>query len=349
MNNTVFVTGGAGFIGANLCHYLIENEDCNVICVDLLTYAGNRQSLKDLESNWRFNFVQCDISDMDKIAELFDLYKPKYVMHLAAESHVDRSIQGAMPFIQTNIVGTFSLLQTALNYWDNLSASDKNSFRLLHVSTDEVYGTLGDEGLFSETTPYDPSSPYSASKAASDHLARAWFHTYGLPVVVSNCSNNYGPYQYPEKLIPRMITNALEHQSLPIYGEGLNVRDWLHVTDHCSALWLSITKGRIGESYNIGGHNEMTNVGVVNTLCELLEQREIKAPQGGFKSLITYVEDRKGHDLRYAINADKIETELGWKAKYNFQTGLNETVQWYLDNEWWWRPLRSESEEIYNK
>ncbi|MEP4476038.1 MAG: dTDP-glucose 4,6-dehydratase, partial [Lentilitoribacter sp.] len=265
-----------------------------------------------------------------------------------AESHVDRSISGAAPFIETNIVGTFSLLQSTLSYWEKLAEADKKEFRFLHVSTDEVYGALGDEGLFTEKTPYSPNSPYSASKAASDHLANAWFHTYGLPVIISNCSNNYGPYQFPEKLIPLMITTALNHGDLPVYGTGLNVRDWLHVQDHCSALWLILTEGRLGEKYNVGGENERTNLEVVNTICDLMGNEELPAPEGGFQSLITFVGDRKGHDFRYAIDATKLTNELGWKPQYNFDTGMEATIKWYLDNKDWWRPLKDKLENSSN-
>lgn len=348
MNNTLLVTGGAGFIGSNLCSYLIENTDCKIVCVDSLTYAGSRTSVASLEQNARFVFKQVDIADSEEIANIFDTYKPRYVMHLAAESHVDRSISGAAPFIETNIVGTFSLLQSTLGYWEKLTENDKKDFRFLHVSTDEVYGALGDEGLFTEETPYSPNSPYSASKAASDHLANAWFHTYGLPVIISNCSNNYGPYQFPEKLIPLMITTALSHGDLPVYGTGLNVRDWLHVQDHCSALWLILTKGRLGEKYNVGGENERTNLEVVNTICDLMSNEQLPAPEDGFKSLITFVGDRKGHDFRYAIDAAKLTNELGWKPKYNFDTGMEATIKWYLDNKDWWRPLKLKLETNSN-
>lgn len=347
MSNTVLVTGGAGFIGSALCRYLIKETDARVICLDLLTYAGDLRSLKDVESDSRFSFVKADIADVTVVDALLTEYKPDVVMHLAAESHVDRSISGAAPFIKTNIVGTFQLLETVRGYWSALPEQEKRQFRFLHVSTDEVYGTLGDEGFFEETTPYSPNSPYSASKAASDHLANAWHHTYGLPVIISNCSNNYGPYQFPEKLIPRMITTALEHRALPIYGRGDNVRDWLHVEDHAAALWLVIKKGRLGEKYNIGGRNERRNVDVVRAICTALDNFGPKAPQGGYENLITYVTDRLGHDHRYAIDASKIETELGWKAKYNFDTGLAATIEWYLANEWWWRPHQNAAEALY--
>jgi dTDP-glucose 4,6-dehydratase len=347
MSKTVLVTGGAGFIGSAVCRYLVQNTDARVICLDLLTYAGDRRSLRDIEDSDRFSFVKADIGDIDAIRQILSQEKPDIIMHLAAESHVDRSISGAAPFIETNIVGTFRLLECARTYWLGLSDTKKEDFRFLHVSTDEVYGTLGEDGLFSETTPYSPNSPYSASKAASDHLANAWYHTYGLPVVISNCSNNYGPYQFPEKLIPRMITTALEHGALPVYGKGHNVRDWLHVDDHAAALWLVATKGRLGEKYNIGGRNERRNIEVVETICGILDRVGPKSPQGGYASLITYVTDRLGHDHRYAIDASKIEMELGWSARYNFDTGLAATIEWYLANEWWWRPHKDSAEAIY--
>ena len=348
MSKTVLVTGAAGFIGSALCRFLIKETDARVIGLDLLTYAGDLRSLSEVENDPRFSFLKADIGDVKAVDALLAQRQPDFVMHLAAESHVDRSISGAAPFIETNIVGTFLLLESVRGYWSALPEHKKEQFRFLHVSTDEVYGTLGEDGLFQETTPYSPNSPYSASKAASDHLANAWFHTYGLPVVISNCSNNYGPYQFPEKLIPRMITTALEHGSLPIYGKGDNVRDWLHVDDHAAALWLVVNNGRLGEKYNIGGRNERRNVDVVRTICTALDKFAPKAPQGGYESLITYVTDRLGHDHRYAIDASKIEVELGWKAQYNFDTGLAATIEWYLANEWWWRPHKDAAEALYN-
>lgn len=347
MSKTVLVTGGAGFIGSAVCRYLVRHKDVHVICLDLLTYAGDRRSLRDVEDNERFSFIKADIGDVDTISRLLAEKTPDVIMHLAAESHVDRSISGAAPFIETNIVGTFRLLECVRAYWSALQAEKKKAFRFLHVSTDEVYGTLGDEGLFSEDSPYSPNSPYSASKAASDHLANAWYHTYGLPVVISNCSNNYGPYQFPEKLIPRIITTAMEHGALPVYGKGQNVRDWLHVDDHAAALWLVATKGRMGEKYNIGGRNERRNLEVVETICDILGRIGPAAPSNNYKSLITYVTDRLGHDHRYAIDASKIESELGWSAVYNFDTGLSATIEWYLANEWWWRPHKDAAEAIY--
>ncbi|ANL27377.1 dTDP-glucose-4,6-dehydratase 2 [Rhizobium phaseoli] len=339
----ILVTGGAGFIGSALVRHLVSEIGAEVLNVDALTYAGNRASLKSVESAPNYQFLHADICDRARMQEAFASFRPDIVMHLAAESHVDRSISGAADFIQTNIVGTFSLLDAARHYWDGLDARGKSAFRFLHVSTDEVYGSLGDQGLFEETTPYDPSSPYSASKAASDHLAIAWHRTYGLPVVVSNCSNNYGPFHFPEKLIPLMILNALEGKPLPVYGNGANVRDWLYVEDHARALYSIASTGRPGEKYNVGGRNERRNIDVVHRICAILDGvHSDKAPHA---RLITNVTDRPGHDARYAIDASKLESELGWKAQETFETGIEKTVHWYLDNEWWWRPLR---ENVYS-
>ncbi|ANL46238.1 dTDP-glucose-4,6-dehydratase 2 [Rhizobium phaseoli] len=339
----ILVTGGAGFIGSALVRHLVSEIGAEVLNVDALTYAGNRASLKSVESASNYQFLHADICDRARMQEAFASFGPDIVMHLAAESHVDRSISGAADFIQTNIVGTFSLLDAARHYWDGLDARGKSAFRFLHVSTDEVYGSLGDQGLFKETTPYDPSSPYSASKAASDHLAIAWHRTYGLPVVVSNCSNNYGPFHFPEKLIPLMILNALEGKPLPVYGNGANVRDWLYVEDHARALFTIASRGRPGEKYNVGGRNERRNIDVVHRICAILDGvHSDKAPHA---RLITNVTDRPGHDARYAIDASKLESELGWKAQDTFETGIDKTVHWYLDNEWWWRPLR---ENVYS-
>ncbi|MGO7209833.1 dTDP-glucose 4,6-dehydratase [Rhizobium ruizarguesonis] len=339
----ILVTGGAGFIGSALVRHLVSEIGAEVLNVDTLTYAGNLASLKSVEAAPNYQFLRADICDRAGMQEAFTSFRPDIVMHLAAESHVDRSISGADDFIQTNIVGTFSLLDAARHYWDGLDARRKSAFRFLHVSTDEVYGSLGDEGLFEETTPYDPSSPYSASKAASDHLAIAWHRTYGLPVVVSNCSNNYGPFHFPEKLIPLMILNALEGKPLPVYGNGANVRDWLYVEDHARALFTIASRGRPGEKYNVGGRNERRNIDVVHRICAILDgvydNREPHA------RLITNVTDRPGHDARYAIDASKLESELGWKARETFETGIEKTVHWYLENEWWWRPLR---EKVYS-
>ncbi|NUL19057.1 dTDP-glucose 4,6-dehydratase [Agrobacterium tumefaciens] len=336
----VLVTGGAGFIGSALVRYLVSEIGADVLTVDKLTYAGNLASLKPIENAPNHRFLQVDICDRVAMNDAFATFQPDYVMHLAAESHVDRSITGAADFIQTNINGTFTMLEAARQYWSGLADDAKANFRMLHVSTDEVYGSLGNDGLFEETTPYDPSSPYSASKAASDHLATAWQRTYGLPVVISNCSNNYGPFHFPEKLIPLIILNALEGKPLPVYGNGANIRDWLYVEDHARALWLIVQKGLAGEKYNVGGRNEQKNIDVVNCICSILD--ELRPQSKPYAELIKYVTDRPGHDARYAIDATKLETELGWKAQENFATGIRKTVQWYLDNEWWWQPLRDD-------
>ncbi len=334
----VLVTGGAGFIGSALVRHLVLVIGYDVLTVDKLTYAGNLESLRAVSDSGNHRFLRADICDRTAMEEAFASFRPDRVMHLAAESHVDRSITGAEDFIQTNVVGTYTLLDVARHYFDTLSAEQKGRFRFLHVSTDEVYGSLGDSGLFEETTPYDPSSPYSASKAASDHLAKAWHRTYGLPVLVSNCSNNYGPYHFPEKLIPLTILNALEGRPLPVYGKGENVRDWLYVEDHARALDLIIERGRLGETYNVGGRNERRNIDVVRRICAVLDQRQPRNEPR--ESLIQFVTDRPGHDARYAIDATKLETELGWRAEESFDTGIEKTVDWYLDNDWWWRPLR---------
>lgn len=334
----VIVTGGAGFIGSAVVRHLVLEKGYDVLNIDKLTYAGNLASLRLVEGRNNYQFLQADICDRAVIEQAVIGFRPDRMMHLAAESHVDRSITGAMDFVQTNIVGTFTLLEVARNYWNALSVSAKKGFRFLHVSTDEVYGSLGENGLFEETTPYDPSSPYSASKASSDHLAKAWQRTYGLPVVVSNCSNNYGPYHFPEKLIPLTILNALADKRLPVYGMGENVRDWLYVEDHARALDLIAERGRPGETYNVGGRNERRNIDVVRRICKVLDRL---VPSEHFREeLIEFVTDRPGHDARYAIDATKLERELGWQALENFETGIEKTVQWYLDNEWWWRPLR---------
>jgi dTDP-glucose 4,6-dehydratase len=336
----IIVTGGAGFIGSAVCRYLINETSAAVLNVDKLTYAGNLSSLQSIASDHRYHFSRSDVCDLQAMGRIFDDFQPDAVMHLAAESHVDRSIVGAWPFIETNIVGTFTLLEASRQYWNDLPQDRKARFRFLHVSTDEVYGTLGPKGgAFSETTPYDPSSPYSASKAAADHLARSWHRTYGLPILVSNCSNNYGPCQYPEKLIPLMILNAYDGEPLPVYGNGGNVRDWLYVEDHARALHLILTRGRIGEAYNVGGRNEQTNLAVVGWICSLMDQHN---PAGApHHRLITHVADRPGHDRRYAIDATKLETELGWRAREDFVSGIEKTVRWYLDNAAWWMPVRN--------
>ena len=333
----IIVTGGAGFIGSALVRHLV-GDGHEVLTIDALTYAGNRASLRDVEANPRHRFVHANICDRAAMASAFSQFNPQRVMHLAAESHVDRSISAAGDFVQTNVVGTFTLLEVARAYWSRLPANEAENFRFLHVSTDEVYGSLGEEGLFREDTPYDPSSPYSASKAASDHLAKAWARTYGLPVVVSNCSNNYGPYHFPEKLIPLVILNALQGRELPVYGAGANVRDWLYVEDHARALDLIAQRGKVGETYNVGGRNERRNIDVVRRICTLLDQ--IVPGDAPRENLIRFVADRPGHDERYAIDATRLETELGWRAQETFDTGIEKTVRWYLDNAWWWQPLR---------
>ncbi|MGR9405389.1 dTDP-glucose 4,6-dehydratase [Rhizobium leguminosarum] len=339
----ILVTGGAGFIGSALVRYLVSEIGAEVLNIDKLTYAGNLASLKVIENAPNYRFLKADICDRSAVSSAFEEFRPDYVMHLAAESHVDRSITGAADFIETNINGTFSMLEAARQYWQGLPADEKAAFRMLHVSTDEVYGSLGEDGLFGETTPYDPSSPYSASKAASDHLATAWERTYGVPVIISNCSNNYGPFHFPEKLIPLIILNALERKPLPVYGSGSNIRDWLYVDDHARALWLIVQRGRPGEKYNVGGRNERRNIEVVERVCAIMD--EVRPGTAPHSDLISYVTDRPGHDARYAIDATKLETELGWKALENFDSGIRKTVDWYLENAWWWQPLR---EHVYS-
>jgi dTDP-glucose 4,6-dehydratase len=336
----VLVTGGAGFIGSAVVRLLV-GKGYDVVNVDKLTYSGSPESLRDVAGAPNYRFHCADICDPKRMAEIFADEQPDGVMHLAAESHVDRSIDGPGVFIETNVVGTYRLLNSALEYWRALPAERKASFRFHHISTDEVFGHLSlDEGLFTEETPYAPSSPYSASKAAADHFVNAWHVTYGLPVVLSNCSNNYGPYHFPEKLIPLTILNALEGKRLPVYGRGENVRDWLHVEDHARALELIVTRGKIGESYNVGGRSERSNLAVVETICGMLDQKRPMAGGGRYGDLIEFVADRPGHDLRYAIDASKIERELGWQPEETFDSGLAKTIDWYLDNEWWWRPIR---------
>lgn len=333
----ILVTGGAGFIGSAVIRFLISQTHHNVANVDKLTYAGNLESLSDASTSRRYSFHQVDIVDYDAVEEVFRKFKPDRVMHLAAESHVDRSITGPSDFIQTNILGTYTLLEVARSYWNALSQEARKSFIFHHISTDEVFGSLGEEGYFTETSNYDPSSPYSSSKASSDHLVRAWYRTYGLPVIVTNCSNNYGPYQFPEKLIPLMILNGIEGKRLPIYGKGNQVRDWLYVDDHAKALYTAVTQGTPGEIYNIGGHNEKTNLEVVTTLCGILDELRPDHPEGidQYEQLITYVDDRPGHDQRYAIDASKIKRELGWVPEETFETGMRSTVEWYLNNSEW--------------
>jgi dTDP-glucose 4,6-dehydratase len=335
----VIVTGGAGFIGSAVVRHLVLEKGYEVLNIDALTYAGYLPSLRSVEGKSNYCFLHANICDRVAMEQAISGFRPDRIMHLAAESHVDRSITGAADFIQTNVIGTFTLLDAARDYWASLDEAAKDAFRFLHVSTDEVYGSLGDAGLFTEETPYDPSSPYSASKASSDHLAKAWQRTYGLPVVVSNCSNNYGPYHFPEKLIPLTILNALAGERLPVYGKGENVRDWLYVEDHARALDLIAEKGRVGETYNVGGRNERRNIDVVRRICSVLD--DIAPAKRAREELIEFVTDRPGHDARYAIDATKLETELGWRALENFDTGIEKTVRWYLDNEWWWQPLRA--------
>ncbi|MCU7802743.1 MAG: dTDP-glucose 4,6-dehydratase [Candidatus Thiodiazotropha sp. (ex Lucinoma borealis)] len=332
---TIIVTGGAGFIGGNFVHHLMAKQALQVVNLDALTYAGNLDTLKSLRENPRHQFVQGQIQDKDLVTHLFEQFSPAAVVNFAAESHVDRSIDGPAEFIDTNIGGTFNLLECARAYWSKLATNEAADFRFLHVSTDEVYGSLGAEGMFTETTPYAPNSPYSASKAASDHLVRAWHHTYGMPVLTTNCSNNYGPYQFPEKLIPLFIQKALTGETLPIYGDGSNVRDWLYVEDHCSAIWRVLEAGRPGEVYNVGGNNEMTNLEVIETLCKLLDELVPDSPYRPHNQLKEFVRDRPGHDQRYAIDASKLERELGWTPQETFETGLRKTVSWYLDNTAW--------------
>ena len=324
----VIVTGGAGFIGSALIRYLIRETDVEVMNLDKLTYAGNPASLREVEDSPRYHFTRADICDGAAVKKLFAEFRPDAIMHLAAESHVDRSIDGPLEFVRTNVLGTATLLDAALAYWKTLPEDKMQAFRFQHISTDEVYGSLGATGLFTEKTPYDPRSPYSASKASSDHMVRAWHHTFGLPVLLSNCSNNYGPYHFPEKLIPLVILNALDGKQLPIYGKGENIRDWLFVEDHARALWLIDRKGKVGETYNIGGRNERTNLQVVEAICAILDELRPKA-SGSYADQITFVSDRPGHDLRYAIDADKLRHELGWEPREDFDSGLRLTVEWY--------------------
>ena len=364
MRSRVIVTGGAGFIGSALVRHLVRDLKATVLVVDRLTYAGVPESLEevgldperdirssisdlDFSTSQPLYFLQADICDQEMMDHAFAEFRPQAIFHLAAESHVDRSIDGPGEFIRTNVTGTATLLQAALRYWRTLTEAERADFRFQHISTDEVYGSLGETGFFTEKTPYSPHSPYSASKAASDHLVRAWHDTYGLPTLITNCSNNYGPYHFPEKLIPLIILNCLDGKPLPVYGKGANVRDWLHVEDHVEALCLVNEKGVPGETYNVGGHNERTNLEVVRTICrildELLPEKPLDSstahPLGHFEELITYVADRPGHDLRYAIDPAKLMSELGWKPRHTFDTGIRSTVQWYLDNKWWWGPI----------
>ncbi|MDM4222581.1 dTDP-glucose 4,6-dehydratase [Klebsiella pasteurii] len=342
----IIVTGGAGFIGSAVVRHIINDTQDEVVVVDSLTYAGNLESLTEVDGSPRFKFEQVSICDRVELDRIFNEQRPDAVMHLAAESHVDRSIDGPAEFIETNIIGTYTMLEAARSYWNQLDEKGKQNFRFHHISTDEVYGDLhGTDDLFTETTPYAPSSPYSASKASSDHLVRAWLRTYGLPTIVTNCSNNYGPYHFPEKLIPLIILNALDGKPLPVYGDGGQIRDWLYVEDHARALYKVVTEGIVGETYNIGGHNERKNIDVVKTICHLLEELVPVKPAGvaQYTDLITYVTDRPGHDMRYAIDADKIYKELGWKPQETFESGIRKTVEWYLANEVWWSRVKDGS------
>lgn len=336
----IIVTGGAGFIGSAVIRHLITRTNHEVLNLDKLTYAGNLSSLRALEGCPRYEFANVDICDKRGVAAVMQAVKPDAIMHLAAESHVDRSIDGPSAFLETNVVGTFNMLTSAQSYWESLPKGPRARFRFLHISTDEVYGSLAETGYFTESTPYDPRSPYSASKAASDHFVQAWWHTYGLPVLLTNCSNNYGPYHFPEKLIPLVILNAREEKLLPIYGKGDNVRDWLYVDDHAHALNLVLENGRPGNKYNVGGSNERTNLQVVETICSILDELHPRSQGTSYRDLITFVKDRPGHDRRYAIDASKIRRDLGWTPGHTFETGIRDTVRWYLDNEWWWRPIR---------
>jgi dTDP-glucose 4,6-dehydratase len=335
MRETIVVTGGAGFIGSALVRHLVRETAAEVVVVDKLTYAGHRSTLAPVADSDRYHFEKADVADPEAMQRVFATYAPDAVMHLAAESHVDRSIEGPAAFIETNVLGTYTLLEAARDYWEGLDGAKKDRFRFLNVSTDEVYGELGDEGFFREDTPYDPSSPYSASKASADHLVRAWHRTYGLPVLVTNCSNNYGPYQYPEKLIPVVILSAVDHEPIPVYGTGENVRDWLYVDDHVRALCAVLEDGEVGETYNVGGRAERQNIEVVRTICDILDDLRPSDREGSYRDLITFVDDRPGHDWRYAIDPSKIENELGWASQESFESGLRKTVEWYLEHREW--------------
>ncbi|MAX09906.1 MAG: dTDP-glucose 4,6-dehydratase [Candidatus Marinimicrobia bacterium] len=337
----ILVTGGSGFIGSN---FIISQINNNIILnFDKLTYAANPSSLSSCSDNSNYHFIHGDITDYKKLTTTINDFKPDSIVNFAAESHVDRSIDGPKEFINTNIIGTYELLQSSLKYYESLSQKNKENFRLLHVSTDEVYGSLGKDGYFKETTPYDPSSPYSASKASSDHLVKAWFHTFNLPILITNCSNNYGPFQFPEKLIPLMIIKCLKQEKLPIYGDGKNIRDWLYVNDHCDAIYTVLDKGDIGETYNIGGNQEKTNIEIVNTICDSLDEKTPSKNLNSYKDLITYVKDRPGHDFRYAIDASKIKDKLNWEPNYKFEKAILKTVDWYLDNQSWWENILNDT------
>jgi len=337
----ILITGGCGFIGSNFVLRQVQNSKNKCLNLDKLTYAGNIDNLSSIVSEHNYHHVIGDICDRKLISETLEQFQPNTIIHFAAESHVDRSIDGPMEFIQTNIGGTATLLDASLDYWQNTKdKKNKENFRFLHVSTDEVFGSLDNDGFFTETTSYDPSSPYSASKAGSDHLVRAWYRTYGLPVLITNCSNNYGPYQFPEKLIPLIITNCIDENPLPVYGNGLNIRDWLFVEDHCNAIYAVLQKGNIGETYNIGGNNEIRNIDIVKSICSILDELRPRSNGELYQNLITYVTDRPGHDFRYAIDASKIKNDLGWSPKETFETGIQKTIHWYLDNENWWRRIQ---------
>lgn len=341
MPRRILVSGGAGFIGSAVVRHIVRHTRDVVLVVDKLTYAGRLESLSSVVDSARFSFARADVADANKMRDVVAGFRPDVIMHLAAESHVDRSIEEPSAFLRTNVTGTFTLLQAALEHWRTLPAQERSAFRFHHISTDEVFGSLGPEGLFDEMTPYRPNSPYSATKAAADHLVRAWHHTYGLPTILSNCSNNYGPYQFPEKLIPLMILNALENKPLPVYGDGKHVRDWLYVDDHARALVLLAEAGVVGETYNVGGSAERSNLEVVRQISATVDQASPDAAAGGRDRLITLVPDRPGHDLRYAVDASKIRRELGWRPQETFDSGLEKTVRWYIDNRWWWHPIRS--------
>ena len=342
MGKVYIVTGGSGFIGTNFIRFMLNNGFAErIINLDKFTYAGNPQNLLEYDNDKRYAFAQGDICDQELVQELFILHKPDVVVNFAAESHVDRSIDGPSDFIRTNISGTYTLLQKSLRYYQSLTKEDQKSFRFHHISTDEVFGSLDNNGIFTEETPYDPSSPYSASKASSDHLVRAWHRTYGLPIIISNCSNNYGPYQFPEKLIPLMILNCLQEKPLPVYGTGENIRDWLFVDDHCDAIHTIIEKGEIGETYNVGGNNEIKNINIVKIICNLLDNIRPSENLKSYQELITFVKDRPGHDLRYAIDSSKLQNKLGWSPKETFETGIRKTIEWYLENITWWQDIQN--------
>ena len=342
MGKVYIVTGGSGFIGTNFIRFMLDNGFAErIINLDKLTYAGNPQNLLKYDNDKRYAFVQGDICDQELVQELFLLHKPDVIINFAAESHVDRSIDGPSDFIRTNISGTYTLLQKSLRYYQSLTKEDQKSFRFHHISTDEVFGSLDNDGIFTEETPYDPSSPYSASKASSDHLVRAWHRTYGLPIIISNCSNNYGPYQFPEKLIPLMILNCLQEKPLPVYGTGENIRDWLFVDDHCDAIHTIIEKGEIGETYNVGGNHEIKNINIVKTICNILDNIRPSENLKSYQELITFVKDRPGHDFRYAIDSSKLQKKLGWSPKETFETGIRKTIEWYLENITWWQDIQN--------